>query len=101
MTNRENRKTPARLFGGALDIHVICADPTDLGPEAILQHLQQALCAFRVRLERTAHGQAAQRIIRDLDLERRVSHQLVDDVSERLTLEIQCAVSPREQSIEL
>src|SRR5258708_1527639 len=83
-----------KLFRRRLDVDVSLAVTTDGGAEPVAQHGQQGFGSFRAGLKGAAHRQLAQRLVTQLDLERGVSHELVDDITQRLILKIQTALAP-------
>src|SRR5882762_5282019 len=88
------------LLGRTFDVGVAPAIPPDGGAKSVVQHRQQRFRPFRARLKGTSDGQPARGIIVELDLQGGVSHQLIDDLTQRLILEIESALSPGQPAAE-
>lgn len=56
--------------------------------ESVVQQHEQRSRSLGAGVERTSHTQLSQHRIAEFDLEMRVSHQLVGDITERLILEV-------------
>src|ERR1700694_2134325 len=83
------------LFGRSFDVDVALAIAPDGRAESVLQHGQKRFRPFGARLKCSSDGQLTQRLIIELDLQGGVAHQFVDDVTQRLVLEIEAALSSR------
>src|SRR3569833_2228353 len=99
-------RTPFRRLAGAssgsgFDVCVAGIVSPDGYAKSVMQARQQSFSPLRPRLKRATNGQVAQPAVTDLDLQRRVTHQLTNHIGQRLVLKIQTAAAPGQQPGEL
>src|SRR6202035_3510274 len=91
---RASPEADETLLCRSFDVDVALVIPSDGGAKPVVQHRQQRFHAVRVRLKRASDGQRSKRIIVELNLQGGVAHHLIDNVAERLILEVETALSP-------